>query len=106
MTTISDLYPAFPAEGKTDTSAAAAAALREDDCAGRLRGLALDYLRLHPDGLTADECAAGVLESILAIRPRFTELRARGLIVDSGLRRKNDSGRLAIVWIEPRHLKN
>ena len=37
-------------------------------------------------------------ESVLAIRPRFSELRALGQITDTGARRINDSGRSAIVW--------
>ena len=48
-------------------------------------------------GLTADEATvAGA--SLLAIRPRVSELRDLGVVVDSGLRRRNRSGRRAIVW--------
>lgn len=55
--------------------------------------------RAGRDGLTADECAKRLDETVLAIRPRFTELRDAGQIVDSGARRTNDSGRSATVWI-------
>ena len=47
---------------------------------------------------TADECAAVLRESPLAIRPRFSELLALGVIVDTGARRANRSGKLAKVW--------
>lgn len=47
---------------------------------------------------TADECAALMRESILSIRPRFSELLASGKIEDSKIRRKNVSGHTATVW--------
>jgi predicted ArsR family transcriptional regulator len=47
---------------------------------------------------TADEAASELGESILAIRPRLSELVALGKIEDSGLRRKNASGMTATVW--------
>ena len=37
--------------------------------------------------------------TVLAVRPRFTELKKLGLIVASSERRVNSSGRSAIVWI-------
>lgn len=48
--------------------------------------------------MTADECAAQLGLSILAIRPRFSELRALGLILDTGERHLNRSGKRAAVW--------
>jgi hypothetical protein len=48
--------------------------------------------------LTADEIAATVGETVLAIRPRVTELGNAGLLVDTGDRRTNVSGRPATVW--------
>jgi len=50
------------------------------------------------NGLTTDECAERLGETVLSIRPRFTELAAKGEIEDSGIRRKNASGRSATVW--------
>lgn len=47
---------------------------------------------------TADEVAAKLGESVLAIRPRVTELAKAGRIADSEARRKSASGRNAIVW--------
>jgi hypothetical protein len=91
-------YPVSPGFKDGDTSRKAAtsvkdrASLLRDRCFGRVRlaGAA---------GLTADECADQVGESILSIRPRFTELKALGRIADSGQRRRNESGRNAKVWV-------
>lgn len=84
---------------RTDTSQAAAEAISAD--APRLRELVLDEIRRagRSHGLTADECARRLRRSVLAIRPRFSELLAAGLIRDSGARRSNVSGRGAIVWV-------
>lgn len=50
-------------------------------------------------GLTADEAANRTNHTVLQIRPRCSELNQSELIIDSGKRRKNLSGRNAIVWI-------
>lgn len=86
-----------PAVGKTDTSAEAAEAMRGR--ADSLRSACLsEVVKAGDSELTADECAALIDESVLAVRPRFTELRAMRKIVNSGQRRKNGSGRNAVVW--------
>ena len=64
-----------------------------------LREYVLRTLINHPDGMTTDECASFLRESLLSIRPRFSELLNRGMIQDSGRRRSNHSGRFATVWI-------
>lgn len=46
---------------------------------------------------TADEIATKLGESVLAMRPRLTELFKSGAITWSG-KRPNRSGRLARVW--------
>lgn len=87
-------YPEAPGARDTDTSRSAAKSMV--DLASTLRGQCLAALRtLH---LTADEIAEAVGASVLAIRPRVTELRMQGLVFDSGHRRPNASGRKAIVW--------
>lgn len=53
-------------------------------------------------GLTADEAAAALGETVLAIRPRVTELKEQRRIERSGERRKNASGMNAAVWIKKR----
>ena len=50
-------------------------------------------------GLTADELAARLEKDRWSIQPRTSELRRKGLIRDSGQRRPNGSGKMAIVWI-------
>jgi len=86
-------YPFIPSKGKTDTSAAAAPALPQ---AKRLQRRVLFALTHGP--ATADEVAERLKESVLAIRPRFTELWKQARIEDTGDRRQNASGRNAIVW--------
>ena len=50
-------------------------------------------------GVTADEVAELLGRSVLAVRPRVSELYDIGLIRDSGERRRNASGINAKVWI-------
>jgi len=89
-------YPARAGHKGRDTGAAAADAVERHGRAARLRDAVLAAVRVAP--MTADECAAVLRESVLSIRPRFSELAARGLLIDAGLRRANESGRNAIVW--------
>ena len=93
-----DPYPAQPGYKDRDTSRQAAehvasrAELLRDRCAQRVR-------QAGAAGLTADEAADALGESVLSIRPRFTELLHLSRIKDSGQRRKNGSGRSAKVWV-------
>ncbi len=91
-------YPDVPGAARgVDTSIAAAEAVKPR--AAILREKCLAYVkRWGMTGSTADECALNLGESVLSIRPRFTELLRANLIEDTGTRRKNDSGRFAIVW--------
>ena len=56
------------------------------------------YRELMKCAATADEVASKLDRSILAIRPRCTELSHFGLAEDTGKRRRNATGRNAIVW--------
>lgn len=47
---------------------------------------------------TVDEVCAIAGYPRYSLQPRFTELRKKGLIRDTGLRRRNVSGATAIVW--------
>jgi predicted ArsR family transcriptional regulator len=98
MTTQQELldatYPDMPGYKALGPSQEAAQSMADD--AATLRHRVWASLRMKPR--TADECAEYLGESILSIRPRFSELRASGLIADSGLRRPNSSGRSATVW--------
>lgn len=91
--TLAARYPSAPGHRDTDTSREAAA-----DMASRVTGLRLAVLGALVEDRTADECAAVLGESVLAIRPRTTELKRLGLITDTGERRPNASGKRAIVW--------
>lgn len=87
-------YPFEPGSKTGGTSEKAAGEMRSR--AETLREMAYDELRLSD--LTADEVAANIGESVLAIRPRLSELRVQNRIVDTGTRRYNVSGKSANVW--------
>lgn len=87
-------YPESPGHKVGGTSEEAAVSMSERSITLRSRALRL----LKKKSLTADQVARRLGESVLAIRPRISELHTMGLIIDSGRRRKNKSGRNAIVW--------
>ena len=83
------------ASAPTDTSEAAAEDMKSR--APLLRERTLEQLS-NSTGLTADEIAANLGESILSIRPRVSELAKRGLVIKTDRTRLNHSGTAAIVW--------
>lgn len=89
-------YPYRPGHKKRDTSRAAAKAI--EDRAPTLRDQCLAIFSYFCVDATADEVAEKLDKSLLAIRPRITELARMGLITDTGQRRENASGKMAIVW--------
>lgn len=91
-----DSYPHAPGYRARDTSREAAAAMKP--CTARLRAMVLSAIGNSAAGLTPDEAADALAISILSARPRVTELFKLGLIVPTGERRKNESGRSATVW--------
>jgi hypothetical protein len=87
-------YPHVAGFKAQDTSVEAAATTD----AARLRDRVVTWLQAQ-GAQTADECAGCLGCSVLAIRPRFSELLALGRIRDTGMRRPNaSSGKRAIVW--------
>lgn len=92
-----DRYPHVPGYKRRDTARQAAEEVKPK--APTLRAQCLEILT--DASLTADEVAERLGKSILSIRPRITELAARGLIRDTGERRPNLSGKSAIVWGRP-----
>ncbi|MEG3166405.1 hypothetical protein U1701_17630 [Sphingomonas sp. PB2P19] len=80
----------------TDTSAAAYAGIA--DMASHLRAIVHRTLYDHPAGLTVDEVCSLAGYPRYSLQPRFTELRHKEMIRDTGLRRRNVSGAKAIVW--------
>lgn len=90
------------------TSEAAAVSV-EQRKAPRLRAVVLFVLKTNlacwlsgssefTDGMTADEIATELNESILSIRPRVAELRKLGLIEPTGERRPSSTGAMSAVW--------
>jgi len=96
MTTQPDLlqYPYAPGYKREGTSAIAAAEMEHP--AETLREQVHTTLML--ENLTADEVAAKLGRSVLAIRPRLSELVKQGSIHDTTTRRRNASGKSAVVW--------
>ena len=91
------IYPDVPGWRNTDTSREAGEAI--EPAAGRLQRLALRAIRDAGEaGLTADELAARLGFTRASIQPRTSELRRKHLVCDSGQRRRNASGKRAIVW--------
>ena len=86
-------YPGYKAEGQSRE-----AAERIDTKAQSLKRRILGFMKLNCQGYTADEIAGYFKESVLSIRPRFSELLAENLIFDTGQRRFNASGVKASVW--------
>lgn len=74
-------------------------ALRSIQEGGRSEMMRREILGLLSEmDLTADEAAVLMSESVLSVRPRFSELHKGGLILDTGSRRSNESGKSAAVW--------
>lgn len=87
-------YPQRPGAKASGTSEAAAPSV---NLAATLRELVLHVLRKHGP-MSADQIADVLGESVLAVRPRASELRAMGKVEDSRKRATNQSGKSAIVW--------
>lgn len=91
-------YPDTPGHRNVDTARAAADAMTPK--LGRLQRMARRAIcDAGSIGLTADELAARLGMDRWSIQPRTSELKRKGLIRDSGQRRPNATGKLAIVWI-------
>lgn len=87
-------YPYSPGFKSRDTSRQAASSIN----ANVLRAKVLAKFQTPGCWMTADEVAEALGIDKLSIRPRCSELSAKGKIMDSGHRRKNASGKSAIVW--------
>lgn len=91
-------YPMSAGHRGIDTSAAAAAAI-----ASSLSFLQAKVFRAIAEagtrGLTTNELSEHLRIDRGSIQPRTSELRAKGRIRDSRLRRQNANGKRAIVWI-------
>jgi hypothetical protein len=81
-------YPALPGHKRGETSAAAAEAMSLR-APGLRQRIARTLADIYPADLTPDEAARQLELTPFAVRPRFTELAAAGLIEKSGERREN-----------------
>lgn len=89
-----DHYPHSPGKRRTKTSRDAADAMKQRAPTLRDKVLAL----LKATAMSPDECAKMLGETVLAIRPRVSELHRLGLIGLTGQTRKNISGHKAQVY--------
>lgn len=97
-------YPEAPGWKATETETSRKAAFEERVSAGVLREQAERILKQF-ENCTADEAAMFLGVSPFAMRPRFSELVAQGKAEDSGVRRRNASGKSAVAWRWKRELK-
>lgn len=89
-------YPEAPGHQGGDTSEDAAYRIKRR--AGDLRQKVVNALHDHGP-LATFELPKWTRESYRSVQPRTSELRAAGVIVDSGERRTDpETGRKAIVW--------
>jgi len=88
-------YPERPGHKGGDTSREAAEKIAPK--VARLQTRVIAALNRHGP-MTTDETAAKIGESVLAVRPRFSELSREGVIEKTGERRANESGMSANVW--------
>lgn len=89
-------YPERAGAKENTTSQEAADGIESKGRAARLRSDVLAWYAAGHRG-TADDCAMALGESILAIRPRVTELKQQGKIVRTAERRRSEGGRMA--WV-------
>ena len=60
--------------------------------------IAIELESVFPDGLTGTELALRLKKNILTIRPRTTEMKLLGIIMDTEKTKKNDAGKSEIIY--------
>lgn len=90
------MQPIAPYIVGSDTSYASAIAMQHK--LNRLEGVVLAWLRDKPGGATDEQMQDALEMNPNTQRPRRISLVSKGLIVDSGVRRRTGSGRMAVVW--------
>lgn len=92
---MSERYPEYPgAKGPDGTSQAAAEAIKP--CVSHLRRVALRLLGKLSEATVLEVVAVAEVERE-SLQPRFSELRAMGMVEPTGARRRNPSGKGAAV---------
>lgn len=98
LMSVSTPYPHSPGHRGVETSRKAA--LEVTPSAATLQTAVLNAIRrAGPRGLTTNECVDALDVARDSVQPRTSELKAKGLIRDSGERRRNANGKSAIVWV-------
>lgn len=93
-----------PAHHNAPPGTSDAAARRIEDFAPTLRRRVHDLIRDRGAfGATDDEGESALGIKPQSYTPRRGELVDLGLVMDSGKRRKTESGRAAAVWVTPEH---
>ena len=98
------IYPhAAGFKGTAETSRQAAEAMAPR--LGRLQRMVAEAVKARGVyGLTPEEMAEQHNIDRVSVQPRFSELKLKGLIVDSGRRRSNASSKKkAVVWVAKEH---
>jgi len=99
---MADRYPEIPTARLGSPETAFEAAEQMVDAAKTREAKALRFIgEAAHMGCTADEVATALEWERYSSRPRLSTMRARGEIVDSGMRRKGVSGRNQAVWVLP-----
>lgn len=102
---VSQQYPVSPGHRGVETSIEAASGIAHK--LGRLQRMALEAIREAGfAGLTADELAEQLGLDRWSVQPRTSELKRLGKICDSGLRRRNSTGKRAICWVLPEYKRD
>lgn len=90
----------LPLPYKRDSETSIAAAGKARPKAPAYRTAILGYLTGRAEqGATNEEISLAMGIKIQTVCPRMVELREAGTVVDSGTRRRTESGRDAVVWI-------
>jgi len=92
-----DRYPYKAGHRNVKTSISAADDINKN--LSRLqKTVLLELEKVFPKGLTGSELANRLGKNLLTIRPRTTELKLQGLILDTEETRKNEGGKPEIIY--------
>ena len=92
-----DKYPYKAGHRNVDTSIKSAEKINKN--LKRICKIVLvELAKVYPNGLTGSEIAKNANRSLLSIRPRTTELKHQGIIIDTDKRRKNEYDNTEIIY--------
>ena len=60
--------------------------------------IAIELESVFPGGLTGTELSQRLKRNLLTIRPRTTEMKLLGVIIDTEKTKKNDAGKPEIIY--------